>query len=293
MEIRQITYVLETASTLNISQAAKNLFISQQALSKAIHIIEIELGHALFVRRANTLFLTTFGEFFVKQTKPFLADYSKICGKLHEFNHSSQKSLSLACSHSVVHALNLLNMMKSSKDLHLKIYEMPDIEVEEKVYNKTYDLGLSIGFPLKHIECFEIIPLQHFSFCTVSNPNYFNPPKTELSLLDISHYPIIIKNEQYKIYHILKHFEQKNHLTLNYSLISPDEVLWMKWVVSGRGIGIGVSFINAANEDPLRENLTFATLNDYELFWDVNLIMRKDASVSKKRMDLLVHFLKT
>lgn len=54
----QIRYFLKAAQRLNFSQAAKELFISQPALSQQISAIETELNMQLFIRDKNKLRLT-------------------------------------------------------------------------------------------------------------------------------------------------------------------------------------------------------------------------------------------
>lgn len=50
MEIRQIIYFMEVAMAGAFSAAAKTLYVSQSALSKAVKSLEQELGAKLFVQ---------------------------------------------------------------------------------------------------------------------------------------------------------------------------------------------------------------------------------------------------
>lgn len=50
MELRQIQYFIQLYEDLNFTKASKNLYISQQGLSKSISRLEEELGFALFDR---------------------------------------------------------------------------------------------------------------------------------------------------------------------------------------------------------------------------------------------------
>lgn len=53
---------LEVAKTLNFTQAATNLFITQQACSKHVSALEKELGFPLFIRSTRRVILTPEGE---------------------------------------------------------------------------------------------------------------------------------------------------------------------------------------------------------------------------------------
>ena len=47
MDIRQISHFVSVFESLNFSQSAKELFITQPALSKSIRALETELGAVL------------------------------------------------------------------------------------------------------------------------------------------------------------------------------------------------------------------------------------------------------
>ena len=53
MELRQIQYFIQLYKDKNITKASKNLFISQQGLSKSINKLEDELGFFLFERSSS------------------------------------------------------------------------------------------------------------------------------------------------------------------------------------------------------------------------------------------------
>ncbi|MEO1251479.1 MAG: LysR family transcriptional regulator [Pseudomonadota bacterium] len=62
MEMYQIRYFLATCETLNLTKAAEASNVSQPALTKALKLLEDELGGSLFDRRARPLRLTELGK---------------------------------------------------------------------------------------------------------------------------------------------------------------------------------------------------------------------------------------
>ena len=53
MELRQIQYFIQLYQDRNITRASKNLYISQQGLSKSVSRLEEELGFSLFDRHTS------------------------------------------------------------------------------------------------------------------------------------------------------------------------------------------------------------------------------------------------
>ena len=66
MTTKTLEYFLVVVKHLNISKAAKELFISQPALSKQISQLEAELGVSLFDRTKHSLKLTYGGSIAVR-----------------------------------------------------------------------------------------------------------------------------------------------------------------------------------------------------------------------------------
>ncbi|MEG0374067.1 MAG: LysR family transcriptional regulator, partial [Raoultibacter sp.] len=58
LEMRQLEYFVTAASAGSYAQAAKQLFVSPQAISKSVQILEGRIGVALFERGPNGIALT-------------------------------------------------------------------------------------------------------------------------------------------------------------------------------------------------------------------------------------------
>lgn len=69
MDYRHLKYFLEVASQKSFSKAARNLHISQSAISRMIKSLEDEIGVTLFIRNAKTVELTAPGTIFLNYAK--------------------------------------------------------------------------------------------------------------------------------------------------------------------------------------------------------------------------------
>lgn len=61
MEMSQVRYALAAAQTLNFTRAAKECHVSQPALTKAVKLLEAELGGPIFHREGKRILVTEFG----------------------------------------------------------------------------------------------------------------------------------------------------------------------------------------------------------------------------------------
>ena len=71
LELYKVFYYV--ATTLSFSEASRQLFISQSAVSQAVKNLEKKLGHTLFVRSTKRVILTPEGELLLQHVKPALS----------------------------------------------------------------------------------------------------------------------------------------------------------------------------------------------------------------------------
>lgn len=82
MELMQIRYFLEAARTKHMTNSAKNLHITQPALTQAIRRLESDLGVPLFAAKGRNVVLTEYGKYLQKKLEPLMAQIDDIPGQL-------------------------------------------------------------------------------------------------------------------------------------------------------------------------------------------------------------------
>lgn len=87
MELRHLRYFITLAETLNYTQAASILYISQSALSQQIVDLENELGTPLFYRTKRSVSLTDSG-------KVLLGEARKVLRQMEQLTFSARESAS-------------------------------------------------------------------------------------------------------------------------------------------------------------------------------------------------------
>ena len=92
MNSTNLEYFVTLAEELNFTQAARKLYISQQALSKMMSKLEEKLGIALF-DRSTPLRLTTAGQVFYQSAKKILINMDECTRRLQEIKDFTRGNL--------------------------------------------------------------------------------------------------------------------------------------------------------------------------------------------------------
>lgn len=93
MNTRQLRYAVELSKTLNFSQVAEKLGITQPALSKQISNLEQELAVKLFDRTTNPMQLTAAGEYFLSEANKLLFSEERLLRSMEEFKSGNRGQL--------------------------------------------------------------------------------------------------------------------------------------------------------------------------------------------------------
>ena len=89
MTLQQLRYAVAVADCRSITEAAKDLFVSQPSLSAAIQELEQETGTQLFIRKSRGVILTAEGEEFLSYARQVVQEAALIEDKY--IRHSAAK----------------------------------------------------------------------------------------------------------------------------------------------------------------------------------------------------------
>ncbi|WP_270297518.1 LysR family transcriptional regulator [Eggerthella sinensis] len=96
MNIKQIRYFVAVFRDGSLSAAAKEQYVTVQAVSKAIADLERELKNELFVRESRGVHPTPFGKAFYAKAEPVLRDFDELEAFAHNRRSEGISSLRLA-----------------------------------------------------------------------------------------------------------------------------------------------------------------------------------------------------
>ena len=168
MKTDSIECFLTLANTLNYTEAADRLYITQSALSRLILQMEEELGVVLFSRSRRGVELTAAGRSFYNDSIQFLKMYSDGIARAKLAQNGESGQITLGCHASSTEPLLfdiIEGFSKLHKDIVLDIKAMPTSEIIRSLDNGDIDCAVTSGCPVA--DGIEKILLQPYLECVV------------------------------------------------------------------------------------------------------------------------------
>ena len=100
MELRQLKYFIRTAETLNFSEAARSMYITQSTLSQQIRALEDELGSPLFLRDSHSVSLTESGEKMLPLARQTVIDAETCRSQIRDIQEGLIGTLNIGATYS-------------------------------------------------------------------------------------------------------------------------------------------------------------------------------------------------
>lgn len=142
MNLLNIEYFLETSRTLNFTKAAKNLNISQQALSAHIAALERETDSELF-ERTSPLSLTEAGRLFKSYAEKFSNDYDSLMHELKDLKNDRRGTIFLSITHTrgkILLPKILPHFQQEFPQTEIRIYEANNEELQRAMLEGKLEL---------------------------------------------------------------------------------------------------------------------------------------------------------
>ena len=140
MTFQQLQYLLEVKNAGSFSQAAKNLFITQSAISNAIIGLEKEIGEPVFIRSQYGLVLTPRGKEVIRYAE-------QICENMQKITNSKpvqKKTLRIGCGNYPPVASAYIKMLREYQqhpDVELSLEDSRLGSFVKRVVNNELDIA--------------------------------------------------------------------------------------------------------------------------------------------------------
>ena len=146
MEFHQVRYFLAVCQTLNFTRAAEDCNVSQPSLSRAVKLLEAELGGELFRRERTLTHLTDLGQTVLPALRQ--AYESTLAAKSLAKSHLKEghAPLRLALSRSLdmeVLAPMLAEITKAFPRIEIKMFRGPPHEIDDKMKSGEAEIAIA------------------------------------------------------------------------------------------------------------------------------------------------------
>ena len=239
-ELYKVFY--HVASTLSFSEASKQLFISQSAVSQSIKVLEKKLNQTLFIRSTKRVQLTPEGEILLKHIEPAMNLIKKGENQLLEANTLNGGQLRIGASDTICRyfLIPFLNEFhKMYPNIHIKVTNRTSIECARLLDNGQVDFIIT-NYPNSGLSNTQNIQVIHdFSDVFVANETYFPLKDRMITLKELQSYPILMLDRKSTTSEFLHSMFQKHQL----DLVPEIELSSNDLLIDLAKIGLGIAFV--------------------------------------------------
>ena len=146
MNTEQLNYLLRIRQHQSISKAARDLFVSEQMISKAMKKLEEDMGRKLLLTSSKGCVLTPFGEKTADFAQDFLRESADMLEKIEELERSKLTgTITIKCTHSTMVNIipeMMLFMLRKYPGVALSIQEGGTQAILDDMLRQRIDLGV-------------------------------------------------------------------------------------------------------------------------------------------------------
>ena len=238
-ELYRIFYTV--ANNGNITAAAKELNISQPAISKSIKNLEEQLGGTLFIRTKRGVILTSEGKEFYNYIKKAIEYITSAENKFTDLINLETGCIRIGISTTLTKEFLLPYLEKFHKlypNIDIMISTNISSELLTKLRNGLIDIVILNLNNKKYDDDIEIIKCKKINDCFVINKDYLNLNNLNLSIKDLNNYPLILQTKESNTRNFIDNFAKEHNVVLKPNM----ELASYTLVVTLAKIGFGIGY---------------------------------------------------
>lgn len=196
MELRQLKSFAKVAETLNFSEAAKALCMTQSTLSLQVKQLETELGTQLLIRSSHRVSLTEAGETILPNVKKAIYEAETCSDRIKDLNNLAAGTLNIGVTYTFSPILTetLLTFMKMYPMIKLNIFYKPMSELMDLLRERTVDFVLAFK-PSKPVEGIESHILFQNHLSAIVGTHHPLAEKERISIHDLEAYDMALPSK--------------------------------------------------------------------------------------------------
>ena len=237
-ELYKVFYYV--ATTLSFSEASKQLYISQSAVSQAIKALEKRLDQTLFIRSTKRVQLTPEGELLLRHVEPAMNLIKR--GEAQLMDNSSGVQIRIGANDTICRYFLVPYLEKFHKEFpnaHIKVTNQTSYKCVELLDSGQVDL-IVVNYPNSHIgKPYVIKNIAKFQDKFVANQTFSELKDKKVSLRTLLNYPLLMLEKQSTTSEFLHNLFQQHQL----DLIPEIELSSNDFLIDLARIGLGIAFI--------------------------------------------------
>ena len=249
MDYRHLRYFMEVASQKSFSKAARNLHISQSAISRMIKSLEDEMGVILFVRNAKTVELTAAGTIFLNYAKRCVFIFEHLKSDFENEFNLQQDTIHIGLppiTDAHVFARLLGQFKKAYPQIDIELYEHGSKKVEFSVQEGIIDVGIICTIPKKDFESFF---LSDDTVCVIMPKDHPAAECSEVPLKALADSSLVLYRDDFNMHDDILQNCEKIGFTPKIIFETSQRELMVQTVCSGLGVAILPSRLCPPNKE--------------------------------------------
>lgn len=237
-ELYRIFYTV--ANCGNITEASKELLISQPAISKSIKNLEEQLGGQLFTRNKRGVILTEEGKEFYKYIKHAIEYINNAENKFTQLINLETGTIKIGISTTLTKTFLLPYLEEFHKlypNINIEIITNITSELIPKLRNGLIDIVIMNISKKDYGNDIQITKCNEIHDCFVVNNTYKDLLNKQISLKELNNYPLILQSKGSNTRNFLDNYAKENNVTLKPNIELASYSLVVEFAKIGFGIG--------------------------------------------------------
>lgn len=224
----------------NMSAAARELYISQPAISMAIRQLEGKLGKPLLIRSSKGIKTTAEGAVMYQYLNDALNLVNIAETKFTEMLNLESGEIKIGAGDTIIAQFlmpYIEKYLENYGNINIKVTNRTTYETIKLLKNGQVDVGF-VNLPIEEDSALEIIECIRIHDCVVGGSKYADLLETGIKFEDLPNYPLMLLEQESNSRRFLDKFAAEKGITLNPTIELGSSELLLKFAKINLGLAV-------------------------------------------------------